>query len=328
MIQGLWGRLGKKPPEAPPTTPDFLTRSVSPLEPDDFPSARVINDDEDSNWDDEEAPEMDATSGVSTPSESAPASPTPSEDLSEDWDDALPAPSVKSETTAVSRVQPQPKPKTEDWWESIPTAANPVPGSPPPVTTPPVTPPNQVERAIGLWADLLARLRQILPAPLQNISDAILTAIVVVLVTLGIWTVDGLLTPAPSPQVVTTQPVISPPTDIAQLPPASNPPPITPEQTFISSIQAQIAEITGKYPDDIIQTLQVDLPSNRVIIRLNNVWYLISDSKQNEVTDRMWQETLANHFTKLELQDPHGELIARSPVVGKHMIVLKRRATL
>jgi hypothetical protein len=181
---------------------------------------------------------------------------------------------------------------------------------------------------------MLQQLRQILPAPLGSLSDAILTAMIVVLVTLGIWTVDSVIIPAPSsPVVTTTQPSISTPPEPTNLPNSPleglgsvTPPALSPEQTFIQSIQGQIAEITGKYPDDIIQTLQVDLADNRLIVRLNNVWYLISDGKQNEVTDRMWQETLANHFTKLELQDPHGESIARSPVVGKHMVIFKRRA--
>jgi hypothetical protein len=39
----------------------------------------------------------------------------------------------------------------------------------------------------------------------------------------------------------------------------------------------------------------------------------------------MWLQAQANHFTKLEVQDAQGNSIARSPVVGQHLIILQRR---
>jgi hypothetical protein len=79
------------------------------------------------------------------------------------------------------------------------------------------------------------------------------------------------------------------------------------------------------YPDDIIHALQVDSDRNLAIVQLNPVWYLISDEQQDRVTDRMWLQARANHLTKLELRDADGNSIARSPVVGQHTIVLRRR---
>jgi hypothetical protein len=61
------------------------------------------------------------------------------------------------------------------------------------------------------------------------------------------------------------------------------------------------------------------------IVQLNPVWYLIGDEQQDRVTDRMWLQARANHLTKLELRDGDGNSIARSPVVGQHMVILQRR---
>ena len=327
MLQGIFGKLGKKQPPPAAPTPDFLTRQVSSIEPDEFPTVSVVDEDEDTNWDDEESPDIDNTPTPRSPIAKVPTPPPPPpppsstpQDANEDWEEALPAPTVKTETSTTLRRKENKSQSQEDWWEDIPTVTAPVPEKP---TANPSTD-SKFDRAIGLWTAMLQQLRRILPAPLKGLSDAILTAIVVVLVTIGIWTVDGLFTPAPAPQTIESEPpaIVAPAT-----PPAlPSTPQISPEQAFIQSIQAQIGEITGKYPDDIIQTLQVDLPHNRLVVRLNNVWYLISDGKQDEVTDRMWAEALANHFTKLDVQDPNGQLIARSPVVGKHMIIFQRRA--
>lgn len=100
---------------------------------------------------------------------------------------------------------------------------------------------------------------------------------------------------------------------------------ISTEQEFIEAIETQLSDITNKYPDDIIHALQVDSDRNLAIVQLNPVWYLIIDEQQDRVTDRMWLQARANHLTKLELRDGDGNLTARSPVVGKHMVILQRR---
>jgi hypothetical protein len=180
-----------------------------------------------------------------------------------------------------------------------------------------------MEQAIGFWSAMLQQFRRFLPAPIRQLSDAILTAIVVMLVTVGIWVVDGFFVPGVDPAVA-----ISPPPSVATQPnftPTTIAPQISPEQAFIEAIQTQLSDITSQYPDDIIQTLEVDVARDRLIVRLNPVWYLIGDDRQNSITDRMWLQAKANYFTKLELQDIRGVSIARSPVVGQHMIILQRR---
>jgi hypothetical protein len=328
-MQGLLGRFGKNSPEpvvSPPNSWANGTLSQAEIDAQDYPAIDRVaaNDDEETNWDDAEALENE-NNPIVYPELTVPAitpirsSTTP--DV-EDWDEALPAPTVKNSNVEVRRSKKErtPKAPNEDLWvespanpsfsadrKSLPNAAN----------------SDLMARGIGLWSAMLQQLRRILPAPIRRLSDAILTALVVMLVTVGIWFVDGLFAPSTTPSVAT------PPAAIVAAP-TTNPavvttPKIGPEQAFIEAIQAQLSEVTSQYPDDIIQTLQVDIPRDRLIVKLNPVWYLIGDEQQNNVTDRMWLQAKENHFTRLELQDPQSRSIARSPVVGQHMIILQRR---
>ena len=163
-------------------------------------------------------------------------------------------------------------------------------------------------------------MRQVLPAPLRQLSDLILTAIVVLLVTVGIWFIDGFFVPGSDPAIAHL------PAPVITTQPNSNAAIIgSPEQTFIDAIQHQIGDLTSQYPDEMIQTLDIDVNHDRLIVQLQPIWYLMSDDRQNLVTNEMWLQAKANHLSKLEVQDSQGNSIARSPVVGREMIILQRR---
>jgi hypothetical protein len=363
-MQGLFGRFGKKQPEQSPV-PNINSRqnrqSPSPtdkfadfddrdwdnpaardspeerLRQRDFPIASQFDtDDEETNWDDAEAlenennplvPRIDRRNGYAQPTVTAVEAPNVSNlnDL-DDWDEALPAATVKNSNVQESRRGKNfpPFPPNEDLWEENPLDAQ-------DRSTFTVTgkslesaATDRVNRAVGFWTATLQQFRRFLPAPIRQLSDAILTAIVVLFVTVTIWFVDGFFMPgidraAPNPPAapVAIQPAIPTPSDSPTI--------VGPEQVFIEALETQISEITSQYPDDLVQTLNVDTASDRLLVRLNPVWYTLDDDRQNSLTDRMWLQAQANHFTKLEIQDSQGVSIARSPVVGKHLIILQRR---
>jgi hypothetical protein len=308
-MQGLFGRFGKKNAEVVSTS----TRQRK-IRDDEFPfTGSTVADEEETNWDDEEV--LDHNRTTFSPEPIVPSEPLPpiasSPDL-ENWDEALPAATVTNSPTQQTRRSKNPvTTAAEDpWGDSIPnvtysTAENP-PYQP--------SPPSQINRAIGFWGAIMQQFRRILPAPVRQLSDPILTVIVVVILTIGIWFVDGFFAAPQNPPIAATTNSI--PTTALQ---------IGPEQVFMESIEAQLSDITSQYPDDIIHALQVDSARDRLIVKLNPVWYLIGDERQDRVTDRMWLQARANHFTKLELQNAQGDSIARNPVVGKHMIILQRR---
>jgi hypothetical protein len=316
-MQGLFGRFGKKyPPAGSP--PDFFATSqptTADIEFDEFPITSRFEDDEETNWDDVET--LVDRDRVAYPQPIVPVAPAVSStllDLDEDWDEALPAATVKNSNTQEARRSKIDRPPSsgglgqEHSPTPIPDRANLRNSTLSPTAT-----------AIGFWTAIIQLFRRILPPPIRRLSDALLTAILAIGLTVAIWFVDGwLAAPAQTPVAMTpTATIVAQPTATARS--------IDPEQTFIDAIQAQLNDITSQYPDNIINTLQVDLPRDLAIVRLNPVWYTIDDHQQDRLSDRMWLQARANHFGKLELQDPTGQMIARSPVVGQHMVMLQRR---
>jgi hypothetical protein len=369
-MQGWFGRFGKNSPPplaANENSQQQRQRSRSGIDdrstwenstPDerDFPISSFDTDDEETNWDDAEAegdennpivPRFERQVAYSQPI--APVVPLPTKfttsDL-DDWDEALPAATVKSSNIQESRrgKNPQPEFLKEDLWDDdtdTPKAATAMPDGNDnldPTSSSRIGKANQFD----LWGfrnRALAQFRRFLPAPIRQLSDAILIAIVVAIVTVGIWFVDGFFVPSKAPVVATTpaKPAVTPnqnasevpaiivPTDPAKAPTATASPQIDPDRAFVAAIENQLSEITSQYPDEIVKSIAIDLARDRLIVRLDPLWYTIDEQQQNSLTDRMWLQAQANHFTKLEIQDNQGVAIARSPVVGKHPIILQRR---
>ncbi len=330
-MQGLFGWFGKKKQPLPDISPaSFRRKSPAQSSSDDreFPITSNFDDDEETNWDDAESVTDERNAIIyAQPIVTAvtPSSTFTKPDL-DDWNEALPAATVKSNNIQEVRRGQNPAPiiANEDIWADQGTGSN-VESSDranatlqKQVSTKRSTL-NPVEQAIGLWSVTLQQLRRILPAPIRQLSDAILTGLVVAIVTVTIWFVDGFFVPGIDPAVANS------PTIPISASTRNTPVSPSPEQELITAIQSQLSEITSQYPDDIIQTLQIDVDRDRLTVQLNPIWYLISDDRQNSVTDRMWQQAQSNHFNKLEIQDSQGLAIARSPVVGKHMIILQRR---
>ena len=338
-MRGLFGRFGKQNLES--KVPPVNSRQTEPLsqseiDEKEFPIAsRFDTDDEETNWDDVEtigdptqtwAQPLAGKAPNAQPIVPVAAPPTPIAPDLDDWDEALPAATVKSSNIQAARRgnNPAPAAPIDDFWDD--NYPNQI-GSPSSnLSLDPATP-RPIDRAVGFWAGTLQQFRRFLPAPIRQLSDTILTAIVVAIVTVTIWFVDGFFVPGVEPSVAT-----NPPAQIAaqprNLPPEiDRDPEPSPEQTFIDTIERQLSEITSQYPDDIIQTLNVDIARDRLVVRLNPSWYTIDDEHQNKLIDRMWLQAQANHFDKLVIEDSQGIAIARSPVVGKHAIILQRRSS-
>jgi hypothetical protein len=319
-MQGLFGRFGKKHPE-PTVSPGnpLQNGTSSQFEIDDREfaiSSSFDLDDEETNWDDPETLADENNPVVyAQPIVPVVTPPIPTIPDLDNWDEALPAATVKNSNIQEVRRGKNPIPAfvSEDIWDdNIPsqtfsstTSLNP-------------SAPSNVNRAVGFWTSGLRQFRRFLPAPIRRLSDPILTVIVIAFITISIWFIDGFFIPGVKPSVANP-----PATSIDTQPIATTQ--VSPEQDFIEAIQTQLSDLTSQYPDEIIQTLNVDLARDRLIVQLNPVWYTIDEDRQNSLTDRLWLQAKENHFTKLEIQDSQGVAIARSPVVGKHPIILQRR---
>jgi hypothetical protein len=221
-----------------------------------------------------------------------------------------------------------------------------------------------LEKVSLLWKSILKLVRSLLPASVsEKLSDPLLNAaivaiaIVIVGSTLNIFVgkPEAKIANAPvskaieSPQsfsdfvapetpklpdaIVAEQPksklnsklpnLVAPtapkPVEIA------SPPPLTPEQSLIAAIQNQVAEITNRLGGSLVKSVQVNFASSILTVKVGEDWYGLSEMEQNQLATKMWKEANSLDFSKLEIANSQGKLIARSPVVGSEMIILERK---
>src|SRR6478672_6379232 len=277
-----------------------------------------------------------------TPSAIAPVS-TSTEVLSaaQEVDEVVPVP---VETPLVE--EPLAAPKTElPQVEFLNTPTTPEPAQPDPEvllktskTEKPATFVDKflpsLERVQGWWTALLKQIRAVLPASLnQKLSDWGLTSAITTVIVLLLWTTVVLLPDKssevaklpPPPVEIPTPPELTAPRQPETVPIAPAPAPVlTPEQNLIAAIQNQVSEITEKYANGLIQSIQANFPSSLLVVKVSEGWYSLSQSQQDKLADEMLRRSQELDFSKLQITDSEGTALARSPVVGSHMVILKR----
>jgi hypothetical protein len=102
------------------------------------------------------------------------------------------------------------------------------------------------------------------------------------------------------------------------------PPPLTPEQSLIAAIQNQVADITNRLGGGLVKSVDADFSIGLLTVKVAEDWYKLSDVEQNQLASQMWKEANSLDFSKLQIANLEGKLIARSPVVGSEMIILER----
>lgn len=126
-------------------------------------------------------------------------------------------------------------------------------------------------------------------------------------------------TPDVSPSI---SPELAPAIEIA---PSPAPIELTPEQSLIAAIQTEIAAVTRGYADGLIQSIQANFPSSQLTVNVADSWYTLEPTQQDKLMDGILHRSQELDFSRLEIIDSQGVLVARSPVVGSNMVVLKRR---
>ena len=121
---------------------------------------------------------------------------------------------------------------------------------------------------------------------------------------------------------------IAQPEPIAQ--PPSPPPKLerSPEQTLIADIQDAASEIATRYGDAaLVESIRADFRNSRLIVTVpSELWYALDDRTQDRFAADLLQRSRRLDFSKLELQDAQGQLLARSPVVGDRVVIFQRSA--
>lgn len=191
---------------------------------------------------------------------------------------------------------------------------------------------------VTLWKRGLRWVRSQLPPNLQ-LSDGLLTAIALglLILSLALWNPLGagrgsraVATHAPAgaeePSFETETPAPLPAPELAEPPSPEEAPPLapSPEQRLIADIQDRVSAISRSYGVGLIQSVEVNVPANTLGVNLAEAWYGLLTSQQNEIAQDIYQQAQGLNFGTLQLRDPDGVVVARNPVVGNTMVVLRR----
>ncbi len=198
------------------------------------------------------------------------------------------------------------------------------------------TPISQKRWRFHWWTAALQKIRSLLPESVnQKLPDWSLTTAIIALVILLIWTPFALLSAKPEPTSVAEIPpakIETPPELIAPQSPEPvkiEPPPgpvLTPEENLIAGIQKQVAQLTSQYAaDGLIQSIQANFEGSLLTVKVSDGWYDLSQSQQDKLANEMFSQSQKLDFSKLEIRDSQDTVLARSPVVGGNMVILKRR---
>lgn len=195
--------------------------------------------------------------------------------------------------------------------------------------------PTFLDKLQNWWSTTLVKIRSFLPDNLnQKLSDTALTIVAAVAVVIVVGIASTLLPaqsskvadvslakPAPIANITTPAELTAPE---APQPITPSPTVMTPEQNLIVSIKNKVAEISEQYADGLIQSIQPNFQSNSLVIKISESWYNFDRAQQDKLAARMLTRAREFDFSRLEVTDPQGTLIARSPVVGNEMVILQR----
>jgi hypothetical protein len=106
--------------------------------------------------------------------------------------------------------------------------------------------------------------------------------------------------------------------------PVAKAPAIPVSDALVTDIQAQVEEVTQRYGSDLVEALQTNFRSGRLVVQLSEAWHQLSAENQEKIVDDLYARANRLKFQKLFVIDGNGQLIARSPVVGDRPVILQR----
>ncbi len=212
----------------------------------------------------------------------------------------------------------------------------------------------------SFWGGIIAKIRSLLPGNLSaKLSDTALTGIIAAISVILIWTTSTVLTnkptevatvpqveetpsstittppaeiipePQPSAEILPTEPEPTPEPEPEPTPtPTPEPMPIlelTPEQQLIVAIENQVGEISDRFAEGLIKSIQANFSTSNLTIKITDDWYTLKESQQDKLAADILQRSKELDFSHLEITDSQDKLVARNPVIGTEMVIFKRQ---
>jgi hypothetical protein len=112
------------------------------------------------------------------------------------------------------------------------------------------------------------------------------------------------------------------------VPPEAGEVPISLDRVLISSIQAQVTDISKSYGAALIVSVQTNFKLGRLIVQLSDAWYQLNPELQEQLATDLDKRSQSLSFKKLFLLDTEQHILARTSNVNSgtasEMIILRR----
>ncbi|MFZ4728794.1 MAG: hypothetical protein ACOYMQ_09060 [Pseudanabaena sp.] len=131
-------------------------------------------------------------------------------------------------------------------------------------------------------------------------------------------------TPAPINKPITTAKKQPPAVNKDLVKPERGDAPLNAEQIEIAKIQTQVSEVANQYGESLLGSVQTNFKRGRLIVALNDGWYNLEPSQQTQLVTDLQTRSQSLNFKKLFVADAENHLIARTPVTGNEVVILRQ----
>ena len=97
----------------------------------------------------------------------------------------------------------------------------------------------------------------------------------------------------------------------------------TAEQKALAAIEKQIENLAATYDKEGMAIIKPNFVTETLTIQLANNWQELAPDKKEKITNKWLEDSRKLQFKKLEIIDEAGVLVARSPIIGKNIVILQ-----
>jgi hypothetical protein len=131
--------------------------------------------------------------------------------------------------------------------------------------------------------------------------------------------------PTPAPTQIAKQvkqPIQKPVADLTT--PEKTGKPVAVKKVVVNDTKTQISDVSKKYGEALVQSVETNPKVGRLIVSLGDAWYQLDAPKQSQLMSDLLARSQSLKFPKLVVADSEMHLIARSPVAGNEMVIVRR----
>ncbi len=105
---------------------------------------------------------------------------------------------------------------------------------------------------------------------------------------------------------------------------APPPLPLTPEERLIAAVRDRITEAVSEYEtNDIVEGIEANFAASVLRVQVGTGWSQLARPDRQAAAKDLFDRAKTLDFSRLELTDLDGNLVARSPVIGTEMVLFE-----